>query len=390
MRVGILVSHPIQYYSPWFRALAQRLDLRVFYAHKPTAAQQGHGFGQQFEWDVDLLSGYDYTFLTNRSTNPGTHHFFGCDSPEIAGLIGANPFDAFIVCGWFLKSYWQAVRACRRRKMPVLVRADSIINPSHPRFRKEAKRVIYRWVLRQFDGFLSSGSRNAEYLLHHGVPTDCIFFTPHFVDNNFFALRAAAERQNRPATRTGLGACSNTTIALFVGKLIPKKRPLDILRALQLIRGNGGDFLAVFVGTGELGPSLQRFATDHDIPARFEGFRNQTELPKFYVSADVLILPSNADETWGLVVNEAMACGLPAIVSDAVGCAPDLIDSGRTGFIFPVGDVKALADRLSEIDVSKSSGFDFGPATRKQVAGYSVEKATVALLKAIETVQPRA
>jgi len=114
MRIGVLTSHPIQYQAPYFRALTKRADLHVFFAHRPTAEQQGSGFGRSFNWDVDLLSGYSYTFLRNKAKNPGTNSFFGCDTPEIKEVIRTGHFDAFIVSGWFLKSYWQAVRACKR------------------------------------------------------------------------------------------------------------------------------------------------------------------------------------------------------------------------------------------------------------------------------------
>src|SRR6059036_3762400 len=110
MRVGILTSHPIQYQAPWFRCLARMLDLYVFFAHRPNPAQQGEGFDQAFKWDVDLLEGFRSAFLTNVSKRPATNHFLGCDTPEVTQRIRDGKFDAFMVCGWHLKSYWQAVR----------------------------------------------------------------------------------------------------------------------------------------------------------------------------------------------------------------------------------------------------------------------------------------
>src|SRR5258708_2766347 len=143
MRLGILASHPIQYHAPWFRALAKELDLEVFFAHRPSAQEQGIGFGGAFQWDVDLLSGYQHRFLENKARDPGVNHFFGCDTSQIRDVICGSPdngepitdnarrspFDAFIVCGWNLKCYWQAIRACRRNKIPILVRGDSQLDP---------------------------------------------------------------------------------------------------------------------------------------------------------------------------------------------------------------------------------------------------------------------
>ena len=192
MRLGILVSHPIQYYSPWFRALAKCVDLEVFYAYKGSPGHQADaGFGVPFEWDIDLLSGYSHSFLNNVSRKPGTSSYDGCDTPEIGEIIRARCFDAFIVCGWYLKSYWQAVRACRMNKVPVLVRGDSQLNTERSFLKRAVKQVTHRKALRHFDGCLSVGRRNREYLLHYGVPADRIFFVPHFVDNEWFAARAA-------------------------------------------------------------------------------------------------------------------------------------------------------------------------------------------------------
>src|SRR5438046_2253081 len=122
MRLGILSSHPIQYQVPWFRALANAMDVQVFFSHQPEAKQQGEGFGKAFQWDLDLFTGYEHQFLSNISRCPSTDHFFGCDTPQIGEIIRGGSFDACIVSGWNLKSYWQAVRACRRGRIPVLVR----------------------------------------------------------------------------------------------------------------------------------------------------------------------------------------------------------------------------------------------------------------------------
>src|SRR5260370_24660996 len=154
MKLGILTSHPIQYQAPWFRALSKETDLEVFFAHRPDAAQQGNGSGTAFQWDVDLLSGYKLRFLKNVAKKPGASHFTGCDTPDIAGIISNSAFDAFIVSGWHLKSYWQAGRACRRAKVPVFVRGDSQLLTPRSRLQRIATAVTYRFLLRQYHSFL--------------------------------------------------------------------------------------------------------------------------------------------------------------------------------------------------------------------------------------------
>ena len=386
MKLGILASHPIQYQAPWFRGLAQLVELKVVFASRPSPKEQSSGFGGEFEWDVDLLSGYQHMFLRNRARHPSSSAFFGCDAPEIRDVIIQNKWDAFIVLGWNLKAYWQAIRACREAGVPILVRGDSQLDTSISKFRKIVKRVAYPYLLQSFDGFLAVGRRNHEYLRHFGVPKDRIFFVPHCVDNDWFAQRANWAQPEREELRAAWNVDDRTTVALFVGKLVPKKRPMDLLAAAGLFDRINRRVLSVFVGAGELECILRAQAAAMDVPVVFCGFKNQTELPAFYRASDVLVLPSDSGETWGLVVNESMACGRPAIVSDAVGCAPDLIDEGETGFTFPVGNVGALADRLSDVDRLSLDDFEFEEFLDRKLKRYSVEAAAQGTVAALHSV----
>ncbi len=342
LRIGFLISHPIQYYAPIFRELARQCELTVFFAHRQTAEQQARaGFGVAFEWDVDLLSGYESRFLENVSSRPSTDEFRGCNTPGIAREIAEGHFDAFIVPGWALLCYWQAVRACRRAGVPVFVRGDSqLVGPRRATVRL-AKTIVFPWLLRQFDGLLYVGQRNRDYLLHYGAPASRLFFSPHCVDND--AFRTASD-----AVRRGPGQTRDRRRVLFAGKLMGRKHPLDLVKAAALVQVPGGLEVA-FAGSGELEAELKQGAAASGVKTVFHGFVNQSALPAIYSEADVLVLPSNGLETWGLVVNEGMACGLPAVVSDAVGCGPDLIEHGVTGATFPLGDIPALARAIESV-----------------------------------------
>ena len=389
MRLAILASHPIQYQAPWFRALAKAVDLQVFFAHRQTAADQGAaGFGVAFDWDVDLLSGYSHRFLDNRSSRPNVNQFSGCDTPEIRGIIRNGRFDGLVLCGWYLKSYLQAALACRAARVPVLVWGDSQLRTPRSALKRLIKTITHRWVLRQFDGFLYVGERNREYLLHYGAPEKRLFFTPHFVDNEWFAERASAALHVRSRLRADLGAGSDEMMVLFVGKFIALKRIEDLVLAVGCDEALRRRTLVVLVGTGPLHNPVEAQVSRCRVRATFVGFKNQSELPAIYAAADVVVLPSGS-ETWGLVVNEAMACGVPAIVSDAVGCAPDLIRDGDTGFVFPAGDTAALANRLNRLAAMKSAGHDFRAAVLERIRHYSVEAAVEGTVKAVHALARR-
>ncbi len=344
-RIGFLVSHPIQYYTPFFRELAQRCDLTVYFAHRQDAIGQGQaGYGVAFEWDIDLLSGYESRFLTNVARVPSTQSFAGCNTPEIADRIAEGRFDAFVVPGWSLRSYWQAVRACRRARVPVMVRGDSQLAGQRGGAAGRVKGVVFPHLLKQFDACLYVGQRNREYLEHYGVPAGRLFFSPHCIDNDAFKRGSDAARGSG-----GPGAPGGRRRVLFVGRLVESKRPLDVVQAVARLIAAGMPLEVVVAGAGELSGRMEEAARAGGLDARFLGFVNQSRLPSVYASSDVVVLPSTAVETWGLVVNEAMACGVPAVVSDAVGCGPDLIEPGVTGAVAPLDDVPALSTAIASV-----------------------------------------
>lgn len=383
LRLGVLVTHPVQYYAPLFRRLALEpgVDLTVYFAHRPTAEQQGEGFGVAFHWDVDLTAGYDHLFLRNVAERPSAGTFDGCDTPEIGRTVRDGAFDAFLVMGWHARSYWQAMWACWSARVPVLVRGDSQLAPASAALKRTVKRAVYPLFMRRFAACLSVGQRSAEYFRHYGARR--VIPSPHFVDNEFFASRAAEAAPRRAELRRRWGADDASAVVLFAGKLQPKKRPLDVVRALAAARRPNLRLLVA--GDGELRDACEREAATLGVAAAFAGFLNQTEIPEAYAAADVLALPSDERETWGLVVNEAMASGRPAVVSRAVGCTPDLVLDGVTGWSHALGDVAALARLFERVADDPGLAKRAGEAARAHVAPFSLEAAAGGVLEAART-----
>ena len=347
MRLAIAASHPIQYYAPLFRELAGRLDVHVFYAHRASPEQQAAaGFGQAFNWDVDLASGYEHCFLANRSRRPGTDHFGGCDTPEIAARLKAGGFDGLLVFGWNLKSSVQAVIGAKRQGLPVMVRGDSQLSTPRSPLKRWAKALAYPPLLRAFDAALYVGQRSRAYYEHYDYPADRLFSSPHCVDTAAFA--AGATEVARQTLRSEVGAGPDTRLLLFAGKLLAFKRPLDVVEITARLRADGLDARMMVAGSGELEAPLAAAAEAAQVPLSLLGFRNQSAMPAAYAAADLLVLPSDGRETWGLVSNEALACGVPILVSDAVGCAPDLAD-GVVGRAFPLQDTGAGAEAAAAL-----------------------------------------
>jgi glycosyltransferase involved in cell wall biosynthesis len=381
-RLAVLTSHPIQYYGPLFRALAKVVDLHVLFAHRASGEEQARaGFGTAFDWDVDLTSGYSHEFLTNVARRPGTDHFAGCDTPAIGARLRDGKYGALLVLGWNLKSYLQGLFAAKRLGLPVLVRGDSHLLSTRSALKKSAKAIAYPPFLRLFDAALYVGERSREYYRHYGYPIERLFFSPHCVDTKWFAGHATA--QAREQMRARLGLAPRTTALLFAGRLVAFKRPLDVVDAAAQCRTTGHEVEVIIAGDGEQRQALTETAARAKVPLHLLGFRNQTEMPAAYAAADLLVLPSDGMETWGLVANEALACGRPILVSDACGCAPDLARDGIAGRCFALGDTKALADAVANV-VAK-------PPNSEQILrvsnSYTLEAAVAGIERALEHLQ---
>jgi glycosyltransferase involved in cell wall biosynthesis len=393
--LAIVASHPVQYQVPWYRALATMVDLQVFYAHRISADQQASaGFDVAFEWNVPLFDGYRFEWLTNVAARPAVDRFRGCDTPEIADRLARGRYDAVVVNGWNLLSYWQAIRAARRGGTPVMVRGDSQLGTQRGLLRRAGKRLTYPRLLRSFDAMLTVGSRNDAYYRHYGVSRDRLFASPHCVDNDLFAHAADDARYQPDGIRRRAGIADDAVVFLFVGKWIHKKRPLDVLAALARARRTHPEVRGIMVGDGPLRAQIDAFCHQHDTGCVTIGFLNQREIAGAYAAADALVLASDGGETWGLVVNEAMACAVPAIVSDAAGCAPDLVDEGRTGYTYRCGDIAALADRMVAMASSGTDGrAALGGRARERIAAFSPHAAAAGVvhaMNALDAAQPRA
>ena len=389
-RLGIVTTHPVQYYAPWFRELARRLDIEVFYAYQQDAQGQADaGFGKAFEWDIPLLDGYSWRWLKNISKNPGLQTFGGCDTPEIHDIVKNGNFDAFLAIGWHFKSALQTAWACKKNGIPFLMRGDSQLGTPRSRLKSALKYLPYRLLLPRVDAHLYVGTRNREYLEHYGVPQEQLFYCPHAIDNDFFKKQAeqAIASKKPEKIREELNIPPDAFIYLFVGKFIPKKRVADFIRAFQKAfpAPHPGTIHAILVGDGPLKGDLLQLAKSYLDKIHFVGFKNQSELPTFYATANALVLPSDGEETWGLVVNEAMACGIPAIVSDAAGCSVNMIDDKQTGLSFPLGDIETFSDKLKElVNICHQQKELVAKALVEKMALHSIKQASNGLQKALD------
>jgi glycosyltransferase involved in cell wall biosynthesis len=334
-RLGVLATHPIQYQAPLYQELARRgvVDLDVAYLSRAGVSPvRDPGFGVTLAWDIDLLGGYRSTDLPRRPL-----------AGKAAWLASAGRWlrrqDVVVLHGHADPEMLLAAAECRLLGVPYLLRGDSQAESSSDGLRRAARHLVAGTMVRNAAGALPVGEWNAAFYRRYGrIPQ---YLAPYSVDTERFRLSADAARPERAARLASLGLDPKRPTVIFSGKLIEMKRPLDLARAIDR---SGAQFNLLLLGDGPLRQALHTY--EQRLPVRCLGFINQAELPSWYATGEILALPSGHDP-WGLVVNEGMACGLIPVVSDAVGCGPDLV--AGIGEVFPAGDVGALANALRRV-----------------------------------------
>jgi glycosyltransferase involved in cell wall biosynthesis len=388
MRLAYFVSHPIQYQAPLLRAIAAEpnISLKVFfYSDFSLQAYQDIEFGQTVKWDIPLTEGYDFEFLDCWGSKRRHNLLKQPVGKNIMTQLKRGQFDAVWVHGWSWLCSLQTILAAEKLGIPILLRGESngLQEPVQP-VKRLAKKTFLEWLFAKISGFLCIGSLNRQFYQSYGIGKNKLFDFPYAVDNDFFLKQAKLARTNQEELRQSLNLEPDRPIILYAAKLIEKKRPQDLLAAYRLLSPDGTsepDPYLLFVGDGILRSQLEAEvkATGWD-SIRFLGFRNQSEMPKFYDLCDVFVLPSSF-EPWGLAINEVMNAGKAVIVSDRVGCVPDLIRDKQNGCIFPVGDVDALAE---SIKWAIAHGSEAGKLSSKYIENFSFAKDIGGLRFALE------
>lgn len=386
LRVLLVSSHPVQYATPIFRLLAKdpRVEIQVAYCSMQGAeAQLDPDFGVEVKWDVPLLEGYPWVGVPNRSWAPGEGSFFGFFNPGMWRLISRGNFDAVVLfTGYVYAAFWIALAAAKWKRVPVLFGTDAheLAPRDGQRWKFHLKRWLWPRLFQLADIVLIVSSGGAALMRSLGIPEKRIAMAPFCVDNAWWARKS--DLVDRAAVRERWDVPGNAAAVLFCAKLQSWKRPQDLLRAFAKLAEP--DAYLVFAGDGALRSSLESEASSLGISerVRFVGFVNQSGLPEVYTASDILVLPSEY-EPFGLVVNEAMLCRCPVIVSDRVGARFDLVREGETGYVFSCGDVDALATMLRRVLADRQQLRRMGEAARRRMASWSHADYAQALVTSI-------
>lgn len=390
LRLAYFESHPIQYRAPLLRRIAQERDIDFTAFFSSDLSVRGYndpGFGTRVEWDIPLLDGYQYEFLPKVRDN-GT---LGVARPLNWGIfrrLRRGRFDAAWVFGYSRLASLQAIAAARMLGIPVILRAESNLF-DRPRTARTlaVKRLLSPLLRASVRCVMPIGQANREYWSHYLGEDFPMAPMPYAVDNEFFRRKVLDAAGQREELRRELGLEPGRPIVLYASKLQTRKRCIDLIDAWIRLGSDVPAYLLI-VGDGEERASLEARARQSGLSSiRFLGFKNQTELPRYFDLCDVFVLPS-IHEPWGLIVNEAMNAGRPVVVTDQVGCQPDLVHHGLNGLVYPALDVNALTGCLCKLLGDPALRASMGENSLRMIAHQSFEEDVAGLRRALAMAVP--
>lgn len=387
--LAIVETHPVQYHAPVWRHAHEvcGVPLHVIYGGDfSVRGYRDREFGASFQWEADLLAGY-----LSQVLQPQAADYESVTSAGLEAALDTMRPTAVLALGYHHPLDRAALRWANKNKVPLIFRGETSDAPHSKRvwWRALLRDVMLRRLYRRCAVCLYLGERSLRHYQRLGVPPERLIRSPYCVDDRVFQMGDAARFELRAVTRRNAGIPEDSWVLMFSGKLSSRKGvgllPAAIRYLPEVLRKR---IHLVFVGAGERREDLEAaLAEAPAVRCHFAGFVNQSGLSAWYHAADALVLPSLELETWGLVVNDALHHGVPAVVSDAVGCAPDLVVSGQTGEVCQVGDVRSLAVALARCALwSLQDHAEVRQRCREKVGDYTIAHAAEGINNAWELV----
>lgn len=356
--------------------LAQQsgLAVKVFYTWHRDSERYDRDFGKDVQWDIPLLDGYEHSFVSNNhKTGRG---FWDVKNPGLVKMIEDWNASAVLVIGWNYLSHLKAMLHFKNR-IPVLFRGDSTLLDENGGIKQALRRIFLKWLYRHADYALYVGAANKAYFLKHGLQEHQLVFTPHAIDNNRFGKITETHQTFINNTKAAFGIAATDITIVYCGKLLPKKNPLLLVKAVQEM--NYDHLHVIFVGDGVLEAELKQAIAGNN-KMHLLPFQNQSMMPAVYRLGDIFCLPSaGPGETWGLAVNEAMASGRAVLVSNKAGCAADLVKDGINGFVFCSNDAAELKMQINKLITDKTSLASMGEASGSIIKNWNFDAIVLAI-----------
>ncbi len=352
-RIAIIVTHPIQYFAPWHRALAAipGIALKVFFcSRKGAETYYDRDFGTEVKWDIPLLDGYEWEFLPSRKPIRNLT-FWATDNPNIGEELASFHPSVVVIHGYVHRTMWRTTSWCNRNRIPVMLISDSSAKSTRTLWKRAAKAIVVRYLYRHLDGVLACGDNNRMYHLQYGIPKQRIFQGALPIDCERFIASVGDPIVARREIRRRFGIPEDAFVVVYAGKLIPRKCPLHLVEAIHRCAQRGLNVWGLLVGEGEERPALETFIGERKLKnIVLTGFVNQSGIGECYSASNALAMMSSNDPH-PLAIPEAGCFGCPAILSDRIGCiGPN--DSARLGenaLAYPWSDIDAFSSSIARL-----------------------------------------
>ena len=365
-RVVMIVPPPTPYRLPFFNLIGARDDLDVtilFCGDKePTRGfQMSMGSGFKYEF----LKGFNITFH-------GGDEYFYFVNPGVFGRLKSIPHDCLVLSGYFLFASQIGILRSIFKKVPYLIWSESHLAKQRSAFRSWTKDVFVAPLIRRASGLLVTGTMSAQFMMHYGAEKRRIFRVCNTPDVNLFIERGLELSKRKAEIRARLGIDPQAPVVLFLGRFVEKKGLQHLFPAFEKIRAQFPNAKLLMVGDGPYRPAMEPWIAKLGSSVQMEGFKQLDDLPEYYAAADLFVVPS-LDEPWGVVINEAMAAGLPVVATTVCGATPDLIRNGQNGFAIEPGDVQGLADAMAKVLALGDRGKAMGDLSREIIRDWTPE-----------------
>jgi glycosyltransferase involved in cell wall biosynthesis len=392
IRIAIVVSHPIQYFVPFYRELAKspKLQIKVFFGSKIGLKNyKDKDLGIDLKWDSDLLSGYEYEFLPGTEDVQNTN-FWSINNSYVKHSLKNYKPEVVVMHGYGQGTQLRVLIWCLINKVPTLMISDSSLLRDRPWHIRMIKYFMLRLLFRQISAFLAMGDNNEDYYRYYGVEDNRIFRIHWTLDESIFQKILQHKISYRQFFREQHDIPQDSFVVLFVGKMLAYKRPGDIVLAAQYIstqRVDSSPIYILFAGDGKLRESLEENAHNAGIFYKILGFVNIQEIPHVYAAADVLVHPSEI-EAYGLIIVEAAYMGLPLILSNKVGAigTTDIARPEENTLVYPAGNIPTLAKIILKLSTNHNLCEKMGNASLRISEELSIAKSVTNFINAVQTV----
>ena len=385
IRLAVVVQHPIHYHLPLYRAMVAdpHIDVNVLYMQR---AWSESGFDPEVamvvDWGVPMFEGYPYQVFRNASPRRDGEGFWKFINPGLIWRVMTGAYDVVYVHGHNHFTHVMCMVAARLGGKRLILRTDGYNLGERPLVRKILRWVLYRLLYKLPQVCLYVGTYNREYFESFGVPDARLVYAPYAVDNAYFTEQARRLGGQKAALKAEFGIAPDASVILFPAKFMEKKQPLRLIEAFCRA-GLGDGWALLMVGDGALRPAAEALAARRpDKKIIFAGFLDQSRISRGYAVGEIVALPSAYQETWGLVINEALNFGCAVIVSDRVACGPDLV-ADACGLIVPWDDTDALADALRRLAGDAALRRRFQEQARARIKRWSVDNYMAGLREAL-------